>query len=185
MPTVKNATKKTTIVDEVINEPETNVVVEKNTKPRKIADDEYIECKAMKNHRVIFIGAKSKDRHEFSGFGDICSIQYQDLRACVTGRTKDFLFDPCFIILDDDVLAQPQFKKLKEMYDKMYVVEDVDELFNMRDIEFKAKLLAANEGLKELILSSATQRLKEGTFNSITKLRMIDEVFHTGLKEFI
>lgn len=184
MPTVKNTSKRTTVDENVVNE-QVSVVEEKPKKPRKIADDEYIECKAMKNHRVIFIGAKSKDRHEFSGFGDICQIQYQDLRACITGRAKGFLFDPCFIILDDDVLAQPQFKKLKEMYDKMYVVEDVDELFEMRDIEFKAKLLAANEGLKELVLAAATQRLKEGTFNSITKLRMIDEVFKTGLKEFI
>lgn len=167
--------------------PETAPIEEKEKVPVKAKSfdaNDYIPCRCVKGHYVCIRNTKSGSAYPFYGYGDEQEIEFQDLRGLVTARSG-FLFDPSIIILDDDVLNLPQFKKLKDIYERTFSTEDIDALFELDDLTFKERLLSATNGTKDLILASVTRMLKEGTFESIAKLRMIDEVFKTNLKDFI
>lgn len=178
-------TKTTTTQKAPVVTPEIDKVEEKPVVTQKTFNpNDYISCRCVKGHYVCIRNTKSGSAYPFYGYGDEQEIEFQDLRGLVTARSG-FLFDPSIIILDDNVLNLPQFTKLKALYEKTFCAEDVDALFELDDISFRGKLMSATNGTKELILSTVTRMLKEGTFESITKLRMIDEVFKTDLKEFI
>ena len=55
----------------------------------------------------------------------------------------------------------------------------------MNDNVFRENLKQYPKALQELIKIQAMKMIKDGTFNSLTKLSIIDEILNTDLKDFV
>ena len=104
-----------------------NVVETKPAKKasRKFAQDELIMCRSVTYGELLLPGKKSKLLYTFANYGDRTEVEFQDLQALRSTRSK-YLNAPLFVIEDEELIEQwPEFKAL---YDKVAAM-DVDSLF--------------------------------------------------------
>ena len=65
------------------------------------------------------------------------------------------------------------------------MVDNPEEFFDLDVNTLRRKLEAAPKSFKDLIATTAIKMVKEGTFESLPKLKAIDEILGTGLHDFI
>lgn len=193
-----NIITKENIVADNINESEntTSTIVEHKEAPEnKVSEqketpkltaasykpDELIMCRSMFAGKLLFTGIKTKMTYEFSNIGDVQYIEFQDLRAAlVTGART--LTAPFIIIEDEVLLEDPHWKKIKDLYDQMYSASDIERILELPTVEFKEAFLNLPIGFKRTINTIVATRIENGTFDSMNKVRIIDEVCGTDLK---
>lgn len=173
--TQKKTTQKETAED---NTMQIEAVEEKVVKTFK--DTDLIPCRSITQGELLFDAKKSGELYIWSAFGDVTEVEYRDLLS-LRGAKSKFLFDPLFIIEDEDVLADPKWSNVKEIYDKMYD-EDVDAILDMPNNTFEKVFKTLPNGLQNAIKVTVTTRIEDGTFDSLTKIKIIDEVCGTDLK---
>lgn len=178
---IRSAFEEEKVEEPVVEEVQEEPVIVKSVK--KFANDDLIPCKCVKPNKVVWYSTKTGTRYEWSGFGDVVDVLYTDLLAMKSSKSA-MLFKPLIIIEDMDLYEQ--WKKDLEPIYKLYSGLDYPEkLFDMNNVLFKAKLTNSPKAIGELVKITATKMIKEGTFNSLDKLRIIDEVLGTCLKDFI
>lgn len=150
---------------------------------KQFSGDDLIPCKSLTRGELIYIGNKSGEVYKWSDFGDITEIEYQDLLG-LRAKKSDFIFKMMFMILDEDVLEDPKWAEVKKMYDKLYS-DDVEELINMGITQFKSVFPTLPDGLKKATIVEVSTQMQEGTFDSIQKIKFIDEICGTDLQSIL
>ena len=170
------ATKK-----EVVSE-ETEVVQATKKAPRKYAPDEMITCRSITYGELLLTGTKSKLLYSWANYGDTTEVEYQDLQALKSTRSS-YLFKPRFVIEDEELVEQ-WGKDFGDMY-KDIVNIDVEDLFKLPAGQFKSKLKKAPKGVQQAVKNIAGEKIINGTLDSLTKIKAIDEVLGTDLRLYI
>ena len=149
--------------------------------PRKFAQDDLIMCRSVTYGELLLPGKKSKLLYTFANYGDRTEIEFQDLQALRSTRSK-YLNAPLFVIEDEDLIAQwPEFKTL---YEKVATL-DVDKLFALPKNQFEKQLRNLPVGFKDAIKNIASAKIMDGSLDSLSKINAIDEILGTDLKFFI
>lgn len=170
-------TKKNTTT-EVVEEIE---VSKPKKTPRKFAQDDMIVCKSVTYGELLLPGKKSKLLYTWANYNDTTEVEFQDLQALRSTRSQ-YLNDPKFVIEDEELLAQwPEFKKL---YDKVATI-DIDKLFELPNNQFRAKLNNLPVGFRDSIKNVASAKIMDGSFDSLSKIKIMDEVLGTELRLLI
>ena len=175
------ATKKTDIENmESIEETVIDNVKkpEKKTQAKKFEPSESIPCRSVTFGELVLMGYKSKLLYTWANAGDVAYVEYQDLQA-LQSRKSRFLTEPLFVIEDEELVSQWS-NMLKPLYDKIDE-EDMDEILKLPVAKLKAKLKASPEGIQKSIKSMAAAKIASGEFDSITRIKAIDEVLGTEL----
>lgn len=157
------------VVKETVEEP----------KSRVYADDDLIVCRSITRGELILVGKKSKNRYVFSNYDDTCEIEVRDLNASRASKSV-YLFDPLFVIEDEEFISQPKWKELKSMYDET-MVSDINEVLERPLREFKVLLNKLPKGYKSALCDEVATRIRNDEFDSIQKIKAIDEVCGTDL----
>lgn len=168
--------KKTEDPAPVVETP-TPVVIE----PRKFDSGDMIPCKSVRNGVLQYIGKKTGDLYEWSDYGDITDVSYGDLLAIKANKSK-FIYAPWFLILDEDAIVA---LKLKDLYDQFAEYEDVDEFFDLPASEFRAKLMKAPQGFKDTVARTASLRVRDGSLDSVIKIKIIDDVLGKSIMSML
>lgn len=168
----KKQVEKEVVVENVVEEP---VVVEKRT----YKDDDFIQCRSISVSEILFFGVKSGATYRFSGKDDTYGVEVKDLNSLLASKSN-ILFKPYIIIEDEDFIAQPRWKELKDMYDAARAA-DISELIDLPVNRFKEILVSLPNGYKELLVNEISTRLQNGTFDSLNKIKAVDEVCNTEL----
>jgi hypothetical protein len=186
----KNTTKKTEseIVEEPIITEDVAVVKDTDKKvskkaaasAKKYAPTDTIECRNVVGGKLILIGSKSHLKYTWEDYGDTAWVEYQDLQALQSRKSK-FLTKPRFIIEDDDLVEQ-WGTMLKPIYNKI-TDQTIEEFFELPLNKFKARLSIVPDGLKSAIKTKAVQMIKSEELYDIRKVRVIDEVLGTDFVE--
>ena len=165
--------------DEVTQEvPPTPV---KKKAPRKFEQSDPILCRSVTYGELLYPAKKSQLLYSWANYGDTTEVEYQDLQALRSTRSA-YLNAPYFIIEDEDLLEQwPEFKKL---YEKIAAV-DIDKMFDLPLNKFKAALHNLPVGFKDSIKNIASAKILDGSLDSISKIKAMDEVFNTELQLLI
>lgn len=143
--------------------------------------DDLILCRSMFAGKLLFTGIKTKMTYEFSNIGDVQYIEYQDLRAAmVTGVIS--LTAPYIIVEDEVLLEDPHWKKISDLYNQLYSSEDVEKILNLPAPQFKEAFFNLPIGFKKTINTLVATRIEEGTFDSMNKVRIIDDICGTDLR---
>lgn len=169
-PSKKTTTKTTAAVEKP-------VVAER----REFLPSDEISCVSVTAGELIMIGRKTGNVYTWSNYGDTAQVEYQDLKAEKFNSKSRYIYDPLFIIDDDDVLHSSEFKNVFESYQNILSAEDIEELFNLDNISFRKTLQGLPIGLQNSVRTIAAEKIQNGTFDSLSKIRTIDEILGTDL----
>lgn len=171
---VKSGTNKTEEVTEI---KKSEVIVESEKKEKKVFQkDDLIKCHSILSGKTFMDGIKTKDMYVFESLGAEAEVAYQDLVAALNVNSV-FLFRPFIVVDDEDFIAQSP--KLKKFYDSMYSVNDLTQILNLSPSEIKKELSKLTVGARQSIRSIISDSIANGTLDSVSKIKAIDEFFGT------
>lgn len=171
---VKSGTNKTGEVTEI---KKSEVIVESEKKEKKVFQkDDLIKCHSILSGKTFMDGIKTKDMYVFESLGAEAEVAYQDLVAALNVNSV-FLFRPFIVVDDEDFIAQSP--KLKKFYDSMYSVNDLTQILNLSPSEIKKELSKLTVGARQSIRSIISDSIANGTLDSVSKIKAIDEFFGT------
>ena len=159
------------------------IITETKKPVRKFLPDDPIPCRCVRPNKVNALGARTHSLYTWDGYGEVIDVAYSDLQAWKAAKKK-YITEPKFIIEDEDLYEQWK-KELDPVYENYLGLDYPEQFFDTNDDVFRANLKKYPKSLHELIKIQATKMIKEGTFNSLTKLAIIDEILGTDLKEFV
>lgn len=189
MPRTGTTTKKTTAPVKEASVTETPVEqapVKKETvkvASKTYSDDDLIKCRSITNGEYIKGGKKTGAVYIFYGYGDEVDIQYNDLRTMKLSR-EAAIYYPRFIIEDEELLDTKEWADVKALYDSMYDAEDISQILDLPLDQFKSILSNAPAGLQKAIRSEVANGYSNGTFDSINKIRAVEEICGAEIIEF-
>lgn len=179
----KATTKKVEKVDNIVEE--TKVKEDKKAvAPKTYSSSDRIPCQSVTAGKLIYYSTKTSERYEWSNYGDISEVLYEDLLSMKSAKSN-FLYNPLFVILDEELLAQPSWKKIKELYEQVEVVDDAEDYLNQSPEKLRELLQNAPEGLRNTIKVTASQMIDNGELDSIRKVKILDEILGTDFASFI
>ena len=177
-------TKKATIPveqSEAVGNDEVVAAKPKKTELRKFAQDDLILCKSVTYGELLLPGKKSKLLYIWANHGDTTEVEFQDLQALRSTRSA-YLMNPYFVIEDEELLEQ--WPDLKAIYNKAAEI-DIDSLFTLPLNQFKKKLRDLPVGFRDSVKNIAGEKIRDGSLDSIAKIKAIDEALGTELKLMI
>lgn len=173
MATVKKVTPKTT--------EETAVVEETKKEIRQYKASDLIPVRSITQGELLMSGKKSGILYRWSAYGDITEVEYQDLYTLKASRSG-FVLKPRFIIEDEELLSQPQWKDIKALYENMFTTSDIDGVFKLTPQQLRKNLPQMSEGFIKAVLIEAANRIDNGTLDSLNKIKVFDDVCGSDLK---
>lgn len=180
----RSKTTKQTKITKTSKTSKNNAVLEETKKEIKkdvktFKEDEGILCKSITRGELIYIGKKSNTKYIFSNYDDTCEIEVRDLNSLKSSKSA-YLYDPLFVIEDEEFLSQPKWKDIREMYDQA-VANDINEIIDKPIGQFKQIISQLNKGYKEALAREVATRIHEDNFDSLSKIKAIDEICGTDL----
>lgn len=187
MATRKTSTSKSTATKPAMSPvKQENVAVreEEKVEPRKFAQTDPILCRSVTPGGLI-VNGRSGQKYVFSNAGDECEIEFQDLNSLKNSHSN-FLYKPLLIIEDEELLENPRWVDLAQFYEeKVYGMDDVEEVLNMSISQFKSALEKLPKGLLKQLQLVMSQRMEEGTFDSLNKIKAMDEICGTDFVKML
>lgn len=179
-PTKKTTPKKEQANEEVVNTFEEEVVEIEQL--REFKKDDLIKVKSVFAGSCTLIGRRSGNIYVWEALGEIQYVEYQDLLAEITNRYSQYIYEPLLLIEDEDVINKNP--KLKDLYDTMIDVEDIEEsLLNDSVEDLRNILISLPSGLQETVKSIASTLMQDGDLYDVRKIRLLDDLYHTALSE--
>lgn len=143
--------------------------------------NDEIPCKSVTPWKLTAVGVDKNTVYHWEYFGDIEYIKYRDLQAL---RRTEYVTKPSFIIMDDDLVEQWK-RELGDRYKYFKSIDYPEEYFDMDDDEFEDMIKSAPEWLGEIVKVTAMTMIRAENYPSIKKIRIIDDMLGTCIKEFI
>ena len=159
-----------------------------NEEPKKVARQfnptDLILCRSV-TAGWLGLSGKSGQYYVFENFGDEAEIEYQDLFA-LKSRHSNYIYAPHFVIEDEELLENPRWADVAKFYDdEVYTLEDVNEVLNLPLSNFKTALEQLPNGLAKSLKVKVAEKIEDGTFDSLQKIKIIDEVLGTDFRSII
>ena len=173
-----NTKRMTTTVKNTTIDNDKNIAEETISKPKKFSDDDYIECVSITPGEYFYEGVRTKELYTWADCDDTRSVAYNDLMYAV--RTKSaFVYAPRVIIHNDEFLAQ--HPDIQEVYGSLYSASDLRAMMNYSPDKMKKAIESLPNGAKDAFKVIVMSEIQKGKFDSIAKIKVIDEVFDTNM----
>lgn len=166
----RSMTKNTTTAPE-----KSGAVKTENTKTvKQYAQTDLITCRSVTAGWLGMPG-KSGQYYVFANAGDIQDVEYGDLFSLKT-KHSSYLYDPLIVIEDEELLENPRWKDIADFYnEKVYGMDDINEVLNLPIKSFEVAVKNIPKGLKRAMTVEVAKRIEDGTFDSLKKIKIIDE----------
>ncbi len=161
----------------------TEKAVEKTT-VRKFKSDDLICVRSVTQGELILPGKKTGILYRWSAFGDVTEVEYQDLYSLKSSRSS-YIYSPMFVIEDEELLADPRWKDIVAIYEQMYDAQNFNEILKLPTQKFRTVLKQLPEGYKNALKIEIATRLDKGTFDSISKIKAVDEICGTDFMSLL
>ncbi|WP_305180657.1 hypothetical protein [Ileibacterium valens] len=173
---MEETTKKTTTRKKTTS---SRVTAKQSPKP-VIGKDELIQCINVFAGQTILEGKKTKGLYVWNGIGDIQEVAYEDLRMEITNRNSTYIYNPIILIEDDRVIES--FPALGKFYEELEAPGELENIIKCGSAEtLRAFVEKQPKGMKAAIRSLAADLIQSGELDSISKIKVIDEVLGTKL----
>ena len=146
---------------------------------REYKGDDLIPCRSMTKGELIYVGKKTKEVYTWADYDDVTEVEYQDLLALKSPKSP-FIFETLFIIEDEELIETAKWKDVKAIYEQIYS-DDVPTLISMDTNKFEKVFPSLPNGLKRAVVTEVATQMEAGTFDSIQKIKLIDELCNTDL----
>ena len=148
---------------------------------KKYEMTDLIPCKSVTPCELVLVGVDKTTVYHWNYFGDVDYVSYRDLQSW---RRNESITAP-LILIEDPELCYQWRNDLKDSYQKYLGVEYPEEFFELSDNEFEDRLRKADKSFKEVIKITAVNMINNTNYPSIQKIRLIDDIFGTCLKDFL
>ena len=175
-----NNTEQSVLHEAATKELEYTSTLVQQTNPREYQADDKIPIRSITHGELLMEGKKSGILYHWYAYGDVTEVEYQDLYTLKNSRSS-YVYKPFFVIEDEELLTDPRWKDVADLYNHLYDYSQLDELFKLKLADFKAVLAQAPAGLKDAIKMEAADRIDKGTLDSIQKIKAIDVACGTDL----
>lgn len=159
-------------VENVVEKEET-VEVKKTFEP-----EDLIPCRSLVSGELFVVGNRSNYLYQWADYGDIIEVEYRDLIYMIRSNDKT-IYEPRIVIEDDDIVSE--YARIGKLYDSLYSVQDLRDILFMNANDMKANIEPMPNGAKEAIKGLAATMIDEGTLDSVSNIRVLDEIFGTKL----
>lgn len=177
-------TKNTDNISKKIENTVEKSTTEEKKKPRVFKQSDPILCRSV-TPGWLGVPGKSGMYYVFANYGDEAEIEYGDLFALKNAHSR-YLYDPLFVIEDDELLENTRWKDVSEFYsDKVYGMDDINIVLNKPNTSFKSTLKTLPKGLLKAVTVEVAKRIENGTFDSLKKIKILDEVCGTDFAKMI
>lgn len=178
----KKSTKKTTPKQEVVEEKK---VVEQEVKPTVKTEREYkpndtIMCHSVFPGKFFFSGPKTNIVYPFEACGDENPVEYQDLLAAMMGKKKSVMA-PYIVIDDEELLEDFRWKQVKQTYESMFAIKDMDAFLAMPFTSFEKEFEKLPIGVKKNVMLEISTRVRDGEFSEMKKIRLVDKACSSNI----
>lgn len=146
---------------------------------RKVNHSDTVTVMNTTTGKVMYRSRKTGAEWVFTEYGDTDQIEVGELVAMKNAHPK-YVKEPWLLILDDDVV---DFLGLSKIYNNVLDPDELDDFFKLPEDKMKVILEGSPRGMKQLIVGTARQKLKNGTFDSVRKKNLIEETFDIQLEE--
>ena len=179
---VEKTVEKTPIEEESVVKEETPVKKESKV-VRQFNQNDLVLCRSV-TAGWLGVSGKSGQYYVFENFGDECEIEYQDLFA-LKSRHSQYIYAPLFVIENEELLENPRWKDVAEFYDDKVFKEDIDDVLNLPASSFENALRLLPKGLAKALQVKVAEKIEDGTFDSLKKIKAIDDVFGTDFRSIL
>lgn len=145
---------------------------------KKFEASDGIPCKSITSGKLFMNGIKSHVRYEWYDKDSVTEVEYQDLVAAVRSNSS-YIFKPYFIVEDEDFLAE--FPAVKKVFDSLYSLEDLEDVFNLPANDMIATIKKLPSGAQDSIKHIASRLVTDGRLDSVKKINSLDNYFGTKL----
>lgn len=146
---------------------------------KKFSNSDLIPCRSLVSGPLYVEGSRTKILYSWADYGDVESIEYQDLIYMVRSRGNKDIYDPRLVIEDEDFITQN--KSLKELYDSLYSMKDLKDVINLPLAKMKTEIEKMPNGAKTALKGIASTMIDAHTLDSIQKVKALDEIFGTQM----
>lgn len=162
-----------TTVPEVKEEP-------KRKKKIEIDRDEMIACRSTTGGKLIYVSSRSKDKYVWRDYG---SVEYIEMGELLTMKSSQptFLENVRFVVDDDEAAT---FLGLDRIYENMIQLDDINNLFNKNATDLGEILSKLPAGLKATVASKAREALENGSLDSRSVIKVIEDKLDVSLQVF-
>ena len=152
---------------------------ERSTKVFK-ADDEIV-CKSVTPWKLTAVGVDKNTVYHWEYFGDVDYVKYRDLQSM---RRTEYITKPNIIIMDEDLRSQWS-RELGDVYKYFDGVDYPEEYFDKSDDEFSDILKNAPHVVTCIIKTTAVAMVRNENYPSLNKIRLVDDILGTCIKDFL
>ena len=152
---------------------------ERSTKVFK-ADDEII-CKSVTPWKLTAVGVDKNTVYHWEYFGDVDYVKYRDLQSM---RRTEYITKPNIIIMDEDLRSQWS-RELGDVYKYFDGIDYPEEYFDKSDDEFSDILKNAPHFVTDIIKTTAVAMVRNENYPSLNKIKLIDDILGTCIKDFL
>lgn len=145
---------------------------------KEFKDTDKIPCVSITVGGLNFVGDKSGDLYQWVNIGDVVSVEYRDLLSAVCSHSV-FVYEPRFIIQDDDFLAQHD--DILVRYGQLYTPQDIEQVLAMPAPQLEATLKKMPVGAQNAVRDLAVRKIDSGQLDSVQRVKVIDAFFGTEL----
>lgn len=179
----RGASKKTqTTKDSVEVEEKADKKVEEQPKKRKSAPkidlSEMIPVRSIVFGKLVYVSKKTGIKFIWENKGDEEYIEFGELMTMKASSPK-FLKSPFLIVDDEDAVEK---LGLTKMYEENSMVDDLDGFFALPLSEMEEKIEKFPKGFRDVITSTANQKIKSGELYDIRKIRFLEDKLKVDLE---
>lgn len=172
-----DAVKKAEASAETVEVKET-IAKEKEPVKKTFKQSEGIPCRSVTNGIIIMEGIRSSMPYQWSGYGDVVDVEYRDLVAAAREK-NGYLMNPWIVVMDDDFVAE--FPFLGDLYAKQYSNNDLADVLRLSIPQMTEEIEKMPTNVKKTIEGMAATWIKDGTLDSVKKIKALDEILGTDL----
>lgn len=151
---------------------------EEETKKKEFHDKDMIPCQSITVGRLHLTGAKSGEHYRWTNIGDVNDVEYRDLLDEVRRHTW-YIYDPAFIILDEDFLNQHD--DILVRYGQLYTSEDIERTLTLPAPQLKDVIKKMPAGAQTAVKDLAMRKISSGELDSVQRIKVLDEFFGTEM----
>lgn len=179
--TTRKTTKATTTTAKkpAVEKPvEEKAPVESKPEKKVYKDTDLIDCRSITPGELLEIGEKTQEVYDWLSEGDVVGVAYKDLVAAIKMK-KAIVYMPRFVIEDDDFLAC--YPDIQELYDSMYSKDNLRDILKLQPTRMREVIENLPEGAKDALKTVIVQDIENGSFDSVQRIRIIDQIFGTDM----
>lgn len=145
-----------------------------STRTNKIPLDEEIAVRSVTFGGLTWISPKTNAHYRWNEIGAVEYIQFGEL-VTMNNTSQVFLTEP-YVILQDERAVE--YFRLKSVYEKIAVVESLEELFKEGDLVKIEKALRdiRNTSMRNVAISKIKELRGTHTLNNIDVIRLIERI---------